>query len=137
MRAIALSLALTFVLAGEVKDEITDLLGTIAADLSAENAPGVLSAFDKKTTLYGRMQNDVTALVQRYDVASEIEILSITGEGAVRELKVDWVLAVRDKNPDQPARQVDRRRAVVEMRVEKQGRRWRITSLRPEDFFAP
>jgi hypothetical protein len=137
MRAIALSLALAFVLAGEVKDEITDLLGTIAADLSAENAPGVLSAFDKKIALYGRLQNDVPALVQRYDVASEIEILSITGEGAARDVKVDWVLAVRDKNPDQPARQVDRRRAVVEMRVEKQGRRWRITALRPESFFAP
>ncbi len=141
---LALPFALT--LHADSAREVWDLLGDAATALSNGDAPGFMEAFDPKMPGYDKLRADVEALVQesepnpqglesgREGIFCSIGPVSEKGDDHARELELDWILDIRQR---QRAMGATRRRQNVKIRVEKQGKQWRIVSFDPAGFFAP
>ncbi|HYL34472.1 MAG TPA: hypothetical protein VEV17_01020 [Bryobacteraceae bacterium] len=111
-----------------------DLVGSMAAALTAVNVPEFMDAFDKTMPDYEVLKDSVTALVNQADVTSSIEPLQDEGDDAKRSVDLDWFLEVRSLQQDGP---IIHRRQIVHCELRKQKRKWKIVSLKPADFFAP
>ena len=61
--------------------------------------------------------------------------ISDEGDDQKRSLELDWLLSLDDK--DNAGVQKETRRGVIKVRVERQGKRWKIAALEPVDFFRP
>jgi hypothetical protein len=114
--------------------DVVDLIASMTAALSNNNAPGFLEALDKAMPGYDRLHEAIPALLDQGDIASSVQPLRDDGDDTKRSLELDWYLEIR--NPDENA-PVIRRREVIRCRVEKRGKHWRITSLDPLSFFDP
>jgi len=114
--------------------DVVDLIASMTAALSDNNAPGFLAGLDKAMPGYDRLREAIPDLLAQGDVVSSVEPLRDDGDETKRSLELDWYLEIL--NPDENA-PVVRRRQVIRCRVEKQGRHWRITSLDPLSFFEP
>jgi hypothetical protein len=114
--------------------DVVDLIASMTAALSNNNAPGFLEALDKAMPGYDRLREAIPALLDQGDIASSVQPLRDDGDDTKRSLELDWYLEIR--NPDENA-PVIRRREVIRCRVEKRGKHWRITSLDPLSFFDP
>jgi hypothetical protein len=114
--------------------DVVDLLASMTAALSDNNAPGFLKAFDKAMPGYDRLREAIPALLEQGDIVSSVQPLRDDGDETKRSLDLDWYMEIR--NPDETA-PVIRRREVIRCRVEKRGKHWRITSLDPLSFFEP
>ena len=138
MRAIARSAILACILAAlapaDAHDDVIEVVTSMAAALTAVNVPQFMASFDKNMPDYGRIETSVTALVNQAEVSSSIEPLTEEGSGQKRKIDLDWLLEVRSLEQDGP---ILRRREVVHCDLEKQGRRWKIVSLKPLEFFEP
>jgi len=126
-----LALALLY---GDAQSEVLDLLGSLTAALTEVNVEGFMAAFDKRMPDYDRLKTNVEALVNQADVASSIEPLKNEGDDSRRSVDLDWFLEVRSLLQDGP---IVRRREVIHCELQKQGKRWKIVSLKPLEFFAP
>jgi hypothetical protein len=111
-----------------------DLIASMTAALSDNNAPGFLKALDKAMPGYDHLHEAIPELLGQGDIVSSVQPLRDEGDETKRSLDLDWYLEIR--NPDETA-PVIRRREVIHCRVEKRGARWRITSLDPISFFDP
>jgi len=60
------------------------------------------------------------------EIGSTTDVISDAGDDQKRMLELDWVLKIDSGAP---------RRQIVQCQVEKQGKKWRITSLEPVEFF--
>ncbi len=114
--------------------DVLDLIASMAAALSDDNAPGFLAALDKSMPGYDRLSESIPALLAQGDIVSSVEPLRDDGDETKRSLDLDWYMEIR--NPDENA-PVIRRRQVIHCRVEKRGKHWRFTSLDPLSFFDP
>jgi hypothetical protein len=114
--------------------EIWDLLTRLAAALSQANLTEFLEAFDRSMTGYQRLRANVAALVGQYEVQSSIEVLRDEGDAAARTVELDWFLQLEEQRD---AGAVTRRRERVHCRLEKRGKKWKITAIEPLAFFAP
>ncbi len=121
-------------LAAGPREEVYDLLGSMANGLSEGQAAQFLDAFDRSMKGYPELADNVRALLARGEVMSTIEPVDDSGDDQRRTVRVDWQLQLRDR--DNTASAV-RWRKTIEVRVERQKRKWRIVSLEPLDFFAP
>jgi hypothetical protein len=112
--------------------DVQTLIREAAEDLSNKDSTGFLNHFDPKMPGYETLHYEVEGLVARDAVISVIEIVtdvaSDKDDRPQRELKLDWVLSVDTERP---------RREVVTVRIEKQGKKWRIVALEPVEFFKP
>ena len=114
--------------------DVVDLLASMTAALSDNNAPGFLAPLDKAMPGYDRLHEAIPALLAQGDIVSSVQPLRDDGDETKRSLELDWYLEIR--NPDESAG-VIRRREVIRCRVEKRGGHWRITSLEPLSLFEP
>ena len=64
--------------------------------------------------------------------ASMAAALSDDGDEARRDVDLDWYLELRSRTPGGPSTQ---RRSIVHCRVEKEGKHWRVVSLKPASLF--
>jgi hypothetical protein len=85
-----------------------------------------LGYFDSKMPDYEELRHNVEDLVSRGDVESAIEFVTDEGDEHKRTLDLDWLLEIKDQ-PD--------RRKILKCTLEKRGKKWKITSLSPVDFF--
>jgi hypothetical protein len=122
------------VVAADPRQEVYDLLGSMASGLSEGNPAQFLEAFDRSMKGYAELAANVRALVEQSDVLSAIELVDDAGDAERRTIRVDWLLQLADK---QNSASVVRRQKTVQCKVERQKRKWRIVSLEPLDFFAP
>ncbi len=90
------------------------------------DARAFLDRFDPKMPGYGKLRDEVQALVAAVQVGSAIEIVSDEGDDQKRSLELDWVLEIEGQQP---------RRKIVKCRIERQGKKWKIVALEPVDFF--
>ena len=60
------------------------------------------------------------------EVTATIDFVNTKGDGGKLTLDLDWLLQLEGERP---------RRAVLQCTVEKRGKKWKITSLAPLDFF--
>jgi len=114
--------------------DVLDLIASMTAALSDNNAPGFLKALDKATPGYDHLREAIPALLAQGDIASSIQPLRDDGDETRRNVDLDWYLEIRNPNETAP---VIRRRQVIRCTVEKRNGHWRITSLDPLSFFEP
>lgn len=108
--------------------DVRDFIRTTADALSNKDPRDFLARFDGKMPGYDTLNYDIEGLTARDQVLSVIEIVSDTGDEAERTMELDWILTVDTERP---------RRQVVKVKIEKQGKKWKFTSLEPIDFFQP
>lgn len=133
MRQILLLAFSLFPLAAQPPEDATPkdvrtLIRETAEDLSNTDSAAFLNHFDPKMPGYATLHYEVEGLLARPDVISTIEIVSDKGDDGQRDLELDWVLKVETDPP---------RRQIVKIRVEKQGKKWKIVALEPVEFFKP
>jgi hypothetical protein len=110
--------------------DVRDFLRETAEDLSNKDTAAFLNHFDPKMPGYETLHYEVEGLTARDAVVSTIEIISDKGDSDNRQrtMELDWILSVETDNP---------RRQIVKIRIERQGKKWKITALDPVEFFTP
>ena len=121
-------------LLADTSGDVRDLLRDAAGAMAEGNARRFLSFVDPSLPGYARLERDVTALIEQYEVTSAIEPLSDEGGDQRRTLQLDWYLQIRTRDLTGV---LERRRQAIRCRVEKRGKKWRIMELDPLEFFAP
>ena len=114
--------------------DVLDLLRDMAAALSEANAAAFLKPIDPAMKGFAQLAADVTALVAQNEVASSIEFVKDEGDERVRRLELDWLFQIRAR---EQTGIFERRRNVVECRLERRKNRWIVVSLEPLSFFSP
>ena len=114
--------------------QVWDLFTSMASALSAGDAAAFLNAFDPAMPGYEALRAGVTALLREAEVQSSIELVEEEGDDGNRAVELDWLVHIVDRQDGAVA---ERRRERVKCRVEKSGKKWRIASLEPLQFFAP
>ena len=107
---------------------------TALAPPNRGSAAPFLSYFDPKMPGYETLRNNVTALIEQVDLHSTIDPLGNEGTDQARQLKLNWLLTMTDPGTSVIS---TRREEVIQCRLARQGRKWRIVSLEPVSFFAP
>ena len=116
----------------DTHSDVVDLFAEMAAALSDDNAAQFIKAFDRKFADESHLETQITSLVANSEVASSVELLQDEGDERKRDIQADWFLELRSRVRGGPLVQ---RRSVIDCRVEKQGKHWRIVSMKPMDFF--
>jgi hypothetical protein len=106
--------------------DVLDFFRTAAEALADKDAMAFLDHFDTKMTGYDVLSSQVQALLERSEVSSSIEVVEDQGTDQKRTLQLDWLLRI---DMDLPKRQI------VKCSIEKQSRKWKITSFDPIDLF--
>jgi hypothetical protein len=114
--------------------QVWDLFTSLAAALGAGNAIAFMDAFDPAMPGYEELRTGVTALLREADVQSSIDLVEEEGDDRGRTVELDWLVHIVDPQDNAVA---ERRQERVKCRVEKSGKKWRITRLEPLQFFAP
>ena len=108
--------------------DVRDFIRGTAEALTNKDATAFLDHFDGKMPEFETLSLYVQSLAARNAVISSIEIVADKGDNQQRSMDLDWTLTVDDNRQD---------RQIVKVRIEKQGKKWKITSLEPLDFFRP
>lgn len=140
MPAIALRIIAFAVLAGiaslpaaaDTHADVVDLFAQMASALSDDNTAQFVKAFDRNFAGESRLETQITALLANSEVASSVELLKDDGDERRRDIEVDWYLELRSRIRGVPLVQ---RRAVITCQIEKQGKHWKVTSMKPTEFF--
>jgi len=115
----------------------------MAAALSAANPQEFLTAFDKSMPGYQKLSDSVTALIREFEPQSSVDFNKDDGDDRKRTVEADWLLVLRPldnanfKNAHAEVLASAQREQVLKCTVEKEGRKWKVVSLEPLDFFAP
>jgi len=119
----------------DVIDFFRDVAATLAdADRDAGNAKAVrprtatefLDHFDKAMPGYAELSSQIEEMVGAGEVSTNIDFINTAGNAQKRTLDLDWVLQCEGQRP---------KRAVIKCIIEKRGKKWKITSIAPIDFF--
>jgi hypothetical protein len=123
-----LPLLLTAIAAhAEPPKEVIQVLSDAAEALANNDAKMFLDLIDSRMPGYESLSAEIHYMVGAEDeIDSAVEIVSDSGGGQKYELELDWVLKFGMETP---------KRAIVKCRIERQGRKWKITLLTPIDFF--
>ena len=132
MAAIALSFCLLFAFADD-KAGVADFLGDAAADLSSGDARAFLKHFDREMPGYAKLETEVTALVKIAGISSLAQVLEMKTSGDVILLTVDWFVELKPHGQDLAN---ERRRELLQLRLKRAGKTWRIQTLDPQTLFA-
>jgi len=138
MRAIELSVIFLLLAAPTARadshTEALDLIASMTAALSDDDAPAFLKELDKSMSGYDRLEHAIPELLEQGAIACSVQPLTDEGDDAKRALELDWYMEIRNVDETAP---VIRRREVIHLRMEKQDKHWRVTSLDPISFFDP
>ena len=121
-------------LGADPAQEVWDLLTEVASALSERNPAAFLAAFDPAMPGYQRLRAGVSALLRDAEVQSSIELEAGEGGPEERTVELDWLLKIRTEQDATPS---TRRQQRVKCRLRKSGKKWRIVSFEPLEFFAP
>jgi len=145
-RRTLLALPFALRLRADAASDVWSLIRDAADSLTEADAPGFLDCFDPKMPGYEELRTNVAALIaesappppmaqsDREGIFCSIGLVSEEGDDKARSLELDWILDVRQRSGAVGA---TRRQQNVKLRVEKQGKKWRIVALDPIGFFAP
>lgn len=85
-----------------------------------------LDHFDKAMPGYSEFSDQIEAMVAAGEVSTTIDFVNTQGDDRKRTLDLDWMLQCEGQRP---------KRAVIKCTIEKRGRKWKITSIAPIEFF--
>jgi len=126
--------AVTAALRADSADEVWDVIGLVASSLSEGDAAACLSAFDSAMPGYERLRAAVTGLLRDNDVETSIDLVSNEGDGRARTVESDWQMRLTPRGGVTAPIQ---RRERVAAKLEKQGKKWRITAFEPAGVLDP
>jgi hypothetical protein len=127
-------LLLTSIIA--VADPAADVLKVFrdaAESLTNDDAAAFLDNFDRNMPGYATLRTNIEGMLAAYEVGSTIEVVSDEGDEQIRNVELDWLLLATRKNAINSAQET--RRQVVKCRLERLGKRWKVTRLEPVDLF--
>jgi hypothetical protein len=125
MRLVLLFLFASLAIAQPPADVLAFFRAT--AEALANNEPrNFFDQFDSSMPGYVTLHDEVESLLAAHEVGSTIEVVSNDGDDRKQVLELDWLLSVSDAGD---------RRQIVKCRIERQGKRWKITSFDPVEFF--
>jgi len=133
LSAIVLLLAAASARADSHTDSL-DLIASMTAALSDDDAPAFLKELDKSMPGYERLEHAIPALLDQGAIACSVQPLTDEGDDTRRVLELDWYMEIRNLDETAP---IIRRREVIHIRIEKRDKHWRVTSLEPLSFFDP
>jgi hypothetical protein len=113
--------------------EAWEVLEAIAAALVDSNIGLFLRHFDHAMPGYQDLRAAVTGLIAQTEVESSIDPVQNTGDGRRRTLEVDWTMHLVDRGDQH----LTERRATVKCGFAKEGKKWKVVSFAPANFFAP
>ena len=117
----------------DTHSDIIDLFASMAAALSNVNPSKFMDACDKNMPDYDKLKDEVASLVNQTEVTSSVEPLKDEGDDTKRSVELDWYLEIRSLSADGP---IARRRDIIRCELKKDGKHWKIVSLKPVEFFA-
>jgi hypothetical protein len=85
-----------------------------------------LDHFDKAMPGYAEFSEQIEAMEAAGEVSTTIDFVNTTGDKQKMTLDLDWLLQCEGERP---------KRQVVKCTIEKRGRKWKITSIAPMEFF--
>jgi hypothetical protein len=112
--------------------DVIDFFRVLASELvdARHNPPHTaeyfLKYFDKTMPGYAEFSSQIEAMIGAGEVSTTIDFINTTGDNKKRTLDLDWLLLCHGQSP---------KRAVIKCTIEKRGKKWKITSLDPIDFF--
>jgi hypothetical protein len=110
--------------------DVIDFFRSAAAALGEAhqdgNARAFLEHFDKTMPDYPEFSDRIEAMVGAGDVSTTIEFVNVEGTDQKRTLDLDWSLQFEGERP---------KRAILKCTIEKRGKKWKITSIAPLEFF--
>ena len=111
----------------EVPKDVLDVVTDAADSLANNDANRFLDLFDGRMPGFDSLYSEIHYMVAAEDeIESSVEIVSGKEAGSAYELELDWVLQFGMETP---------RRAVIKCKIERQGQKWKFTSLTPVEFF--
>ena len=90
------------------------------------HATEFLDHFDKSMPGYADFSSQIEDMLGAGEVATSIEFVNSDGNDKKRILDLDWMLQCGGQSP---------KRAVIKCTIEKRGKKWKITSIGPIEFF--
>ena len=122
--AILLAAMLAFV---DPPKDVIDFFRSVASSLAdTGHAAEFLEHFDKSMPGYAAFSDQIEAMVAAGEVSTTIDFVNTEGSDQKRTLELDWLLQCEGQRP---------KRAVIQCTIEKRGKKWKITSIAPIEFF--
>jgi len=106
--------------------DVLEFFRTTVESLLDNDAREFMANFDPNMPGYAKLRDEIDGLLASGAVGSTIEIVSDEGDDRKRALELDWLLEIEGKQP---------KRGILKCRIERQGKKWKITSLDPIEFF--
>lgn len=113
---------------------VIDLFASMAAALSNSDPAEFMRACDKNMPGYDKLRAQIGSLMTQTEISSSVEAVKDGGDDTKRTVDLDWYLQIRSLLEDGP---IAVRRQVIHCELRKEGKRWKIVSLQPLEFFAP
>lgn len=111
------------------------MLRDVSRALQARNAALFLSHFDRdRFDAYPQLEANVVVLMEQKELGSSIRIVEIAEDGESFRGRVDWLLQV---SPLGRTGMIETRRSMIDVRVARDGKKWRIVAFAPVDFLRP
>jgi hypothetical protein len=129
----ALLLLISMVAAADPPADVLKVFRDTAEALTNDDAAAFLDNFDRDMPEYATLQTNIEGLLAANEVGSTIEVVLEEGDDQTRNVELDWVLLATRKDAINSAQET--RRQVVKCRLERRGKRWKITRLEPVDLF--
>ncbi|MBZ5635290.1 MAG: hypothetical protein LAO55_19365 [Acidobacteriia bacterium] len=107
--------------------EQMEVFRAVSEALANRDADAFLDQFDRQMPQYEKLRDEIQDLFGlTQEIGSTVDVITDEGSEQKRALELDWLLKIDNEKP---------RRQIVKCHVEKQGKKWKITSLEPVDFF--
>ncbi len=120
--------------ASDAQQQVFDLFSKIASAL-ADNDPAVfVESVDPAMPSFYDFRAELTALAGSAELTSSVEVIEDSGNDTHRTEELDWLLRIVSKSDSHT---VEERHKSVKFRLERRGKKWKIVSIDPLDFFAP
>lgn len=127
-------MALAAPLLATTEQEVLELFTALASALSEGNGLAFLGHFDHSMPDYEQFASNILALTEQNEITSAIDVITDEGDDRTRRVAVDWIVQIRSRAESGP---LVRRREIVKCRLEREKKRWKVTSLAPLSLFAP
>ena len=129
----ALLLFISMVAVADPAADVLNVFSAAAGALTNDDAAAFLDNFERDMPEYAILRTNIEGMLAAYEVGSTIEVISDEGDDRIRTVELDWLLLATRKDAINSAQET--RRRVVKCRLERRGKRWKITRLDPVEFF--
>jgi hypothetical protein len=110
--------------------DVIDFFRSAATELGDAHRDGsaraFLDHFDRSMPGYAEFSDRIERMASAGEVTATIDFVNTKGDSGKLTMDLDWLLQLEGERP---------KRAVLQCTIEKRGKKWKITSLAPLDFF--